>query len=260
MKTADILAMIALVISVGTAVYATQVSKHVSSSDYMSSERVKSETARLLATLRSMATKGFYAAVFKEEADLTYERQSINEFINSTSAFAYYAWVRLKSDETAEGTPEKWRLLFPHLSLLTRSDDPQSYVRLAVEVERMFNSLGQDDLKVIVGLNSNFIEGIAKSKVGRDPLLEAIHHILQVEEVQRGADPKLAIRQLTFLKHERGIDDPDLDLALALLQQDAQGLVEALGPGGADMSGSITGVLKRYEHELEDFKEGSEER
>ena len=70
METGDIiqftLASIALVISVGAALFTANVGKTDASSDYVSPERVKSGTARLLASLRSIATKGFDAAPFEK--------------------------------------------------------------------------------------------------------------------------------------------------------------------------------------------------
>ncbi len=168
METVEVvLASLALAISGLAALCAAQVSREVSSSDYTSSKLVKWETAKLLASLRSIATKGTHALLFEEDVDLTYERQSINEFINSPTAFAYYAWVGLKSDQAGEGVSEEWRLLFQHLSKMSHSKDPQQCVQLAVEVEALFDSLGEGDLKIILEFNSDLINGIANAKQGR---------------------------------------------------------------------------------------------
>lgn len=250
------LAVIALAVSGLAAWYAAKVSREVSSSDYISSERVKSETARLLASLRSMETKGFYAALLKEDVNLTHERQCINEFINSSTGFAYYAWAELKSNQAGEGVSEKWRLLFSHLSRLTYLEDPQQYVPLAVDVEEIFDSLEKNDIKVIMGFNSDLVSGIANAKQGRhgDPLLGAIDDTLRQGQVQESGDRELAIRRLAFLKHEMDVDDPDVDLALAVLEQDMQGAITALGRG-ADPSGSVDELLERYEDQRGGFEE-----
>lgn len=247
---------IAIVISLATAFYAASVSREVSSSDYGASQRVKSETARLLASLRSMVIKGVDAAIFKEDADLSSERQSINEFINSPTAFAYYAWAGLKSDQAGKGVPEKWRLLFRHLSMLSHSDDPQEYVQLAARTERMFDSLEEKDLNVIVRFNSDLIYGIANAKQGRTgaPLLETIHEMIQEDATQEGKYSEVTVRRLVFLKEQKDIDDPDVDLVLATLQQDAQGVRAALERGG-NMNLPFEKLFERYKDELAEFQE-----
>ncbi len=249
------LASLALAISVVAALYAAQVSREVSSSDYASSELVKLETAKLLASLRSIATKGTQAWS-GEDVDLTYERQSINEFINSPTAFAYYAWVGLKSDQASKCVSEEWRLLFQHLSEMSYSKDPQQYVWLAVKVEALFDSLGEGDLKIIVEFNSDLINGIANAKQGRAgaPILDGLHGMQQERKAQEDEDHKLAMPRLACLK-DLGVVDPDVDLHLSMLKQDINGIKVAL-KRGAKVNSSIPEVLVRYEAQLANFDQG----
>ena len=258
-KTVDVLQLsvagLAVAISVATAFYAAKVSREVSSGDYASSERVKWETAKLLASLRSIATKGVHALIFKGKMDLTEEQESINEFINSPTAFAYYAWAGLKSDQAGQGVAEKWRLLFYRLSQLSHSKDPHGSVQLAVELEGTFDSLTEGDLKIIVEYNSDLIEGLANSKQGRagDPMLTVLHELLGEREAQEGENEELVMRQLAFLKG-LALGDPDVDLALAVLQQDLDGAAGALARGG-NMHAPIGEVLSRHKAQLARFEE-----
>ena len=261
METVDTLqlsvASLALVVSVAAALYAAKVSRKVSSSDYASSERVKSETAKLLASLRSIVTKCIDALIHKEDVNLTWEQQSINEFVNSPTAFAYYAWAGLKSQRAGKGVSEKWRLLFTHVSKLSHSKDPRQCVQLAVELEAMFDSLGEGDLEIIVGFNSDLIHGIANAKEGRagDPMLVGVHKILREDEDDE--DDELVMQKLAFLK-DLAVDDADVDLTLAVYRQDLDGVAAALDRG-ANVNVSIPGMLDRFEAQLAGFEEGQDE-
>ena len=252
-----------LAISVISAIYAAVISKKVTSSDYASSQRVKSETARLIAVLRSVVTKATYARLFKTKMDLSYERELINQFINSTTALAYYAWMGLKSEQAGVVAPEKWRLLFNHLSMLSRAEYPQKCVWLAVNVERMFNSLSEDDLSTIVGFNSDLRNAIANSKEGRggDTLLEVVYQLVAGEtakthETHEPPDHDLLIKQLQFLKEQAKVNDPNVDLFLAVLLGDTQG-VSAAKERGADHNVPISALLQQYKAELGEFREGA---
>ena len=183
------------------------------------------------------------------------EQRSINEFINSPTAFAYYAWASLKSDQAGQGVSEQWRLLFYRLSRLSHSKDPFQSVQLAIELEGMFDSLREGDLKMIVGFNSDLIGGIANAKQGRggNPMLDALHGAWPEIDAQRGDNVELVKRKLRFLK-DLAIDDPDVDLGLAGLQHDLEGVAGALHRG-ADMHASIQEVLNRHEAQLARFEE-----
>lgn len=110
----------ALVVSVGAAYLARQ----VTTGDFQAVEKVKTDTAKLIATLRATILKGvMYTQQERTQRDdpswaefisTEAERKAIEEFMLSSTALAYHSLVAKKSkaarDANVQG--EEWRVFF----------------------------------------------------------------------------------------------------------------------------------------------------
>ena len=213
-----LISIVALLVSIVTAGYAALVNRQLSSSDYVSSERVKSDTASLIATVRSIAIKAFDSAWKQKKSadtdreqqdtlDIVHEQQAINAFLNSSTAFAYWAWTAQKSEQAGEGNSEPWRLLFHRLSQLSNSRDPQECVRTAVGVERLFDNLEERDLELIKNNNASLVRAIANTRAGREgnPLLKAMYDYLAKEDKGRQRVAEAALEAMPSFTGVRGV-------------------------------------------------------
>jgi hypothetical protein len=99
---------------------------------------VKEDTTRLLATLRSIITKHFILAqndLSRETGfDFEPERKVLNDFLCSTTAFAYSAWVgerERERDMARPGAPGPWADFFFHITSILEANQRGRLIALA---------------------------------------------------------------------------------------------------------------------------------
>ena len=254
-----ILSIIAILISLSSALYTGFLSEKLSSSDYKAKEQVKADTARLLSSLRSMMHKGALSSTTKDEIDISYEKNAISEFLTSQTGLAYYAWVDEKSSEAdAKGrTGELWRVFFLYLAELSNASHPYSAARRAADVEILFDQLTEEDISKISEFNSDLIKAIANNSKNRDGNVVVNAFFSSQKEVEEERSSENLSKKLRYLK-SIGIDDPNIDLFLAVMGGDdnvdaAKAALEA----GADVNMTDGALLEKYKKELENYDPAS---
>jgi hypothetical protein len=234
------------------------VTARVESSDYKAQQQTKTDLARLLATLAMIENKGALARTGQIKAvDFKHEAETIEKFANSTTGFAMYNLLARKS-RAARNQGEEWRLFFMYIAELTaKHDDPALVINRAVRIQEMLLKLTQDDLRLIGRSVSDLVAGIADFNTALDEnvVIKAMRNVIGKE--QGGADRSqrqaLFIRKLRFLK-AKGVDDPTLDMFLAVAAQDAVAL-KAARERGAEDNMTDTALLQKYAAELTGFAE-----
>lgn len=246
---------IAVTISIATAAYSGFLSKRLSSSDYRATQQVKSDTARLLATLRSLMYKGALSRTESQDFDISPEKAVIAEFLTSQTGFAYRSLVYEKhSKAEAEGRKEEpWRLFFLYLAELSNSDDAYSAACRAADVELLFDQLTENDISKIAEFNSDLVKAIANNPKSRDgdPVIKAIVES-QRERSELNSSETVAAK-LKYLKN-LGIDDPNIDRFLAEISGNVSAMETAL-KAGADPHITGGALLNKYADELKDYSE-----
>ena len=234
-----ILSGLAICVSLGTAVLSSNLAERLSSSDHYAAERVKSDTAKLLSSLKSMADK---LALQSQGSAVEFarERTQISEFVNSETSIAYRAWIRGKAGEDWE----VWRNFFLHLAALSDpnpSSDPTIYATM--DVWHSLQSLTDADLEAIREHNADLVIAIASDPVDSHVIHSALYRMWQEMKDRQDAAPRL----FECLR-DGGVSDPDLDLHLAL-GGDVSDVERAL-EDGADLGVGLLELLDRYELEL----------
>lgn len=224
----------------------------VSSSDYKAEQDVKADTARLLASLRSIMAKGAVRSQkppdAKKSPDFKQELKVVNDFLSSTTAFAYWSWEGYKS-KGMEGRPEQWRVFFLYLiDILDSDDNYHKMMARAVAIEKLLTSLSKHDIRSIGRYISDLEEAVGDFKVSRQNsvLINAINEIYD-----EPMDHKMTYRKFLHLK-DKGIKDPNIDMFLAIFNSDESALKAAL-EAGADRSMTDTQLFDKYRNELKDF-------
>jgi len=187
--SAAISSAFALILSI----VAIVVSVRVSSSDYRAEQDVRAQTVQLLASLRSIDVKG--AVLTQKRAgesssiDFKKEREMINDFLSSTTAFAFWSWAGYKSEQAGD-KPEGWRIFFLDLAYILDESDTEfrSMMHYSVEVENLLIQLSTSDIQKISQYVLDLSKAVGTFKDSREKnvLLKAISEVFET----KGKDAK----------------------------------------------------------------------
>jgi hypothetical protein len=251
-----VVASLALIISIATAIYSGSQGKHIASSDFKAEEQVKSDTVKILAALRSIMQK--YALLFSgldaTEIDFSKEKSVITDFLNSETGFAYYSWTEQKNtlaiEEGKKGEP--WRVFFYYLAEISVSKNICSAATRAADLELLLSDITNSDLIKISEFNSDLSKAIAMNfkNINGNPFINAL--ISMAKERRKDQDSGIIIKKLNYLK-SKGIKDPSIDYLLATEDDDASSKLKAARDAGADTYITDSALLNKYAEELKDF-------
>jgi hypothetical protein len=241
-----------------TGIIAITVTARVASSDHQAAEQVKADIARLLAACRSIQTKSVYVAGTARQLaplDFAHEKEQINDFLSSTTAFAMWAWVGERS-AAAGPAPEGWRTFFLTLVEMLATEDPD-YWTLAdrgAQVEVLVSALSAHDVKRVGKMVEDLPAAVGRFDESRrrDPAIAAFHAI----QAERKAAQALYPAKMRYLK-AKGVQDPDLDMHLAVVDDDTAALETALA-AGANPAVTDGQVVRRHAAELAGFDAAAE--
>lgn len=238
-------------------VIAVIVTARVNSSDYRAEQDVRMRTAQLLATLRSIMVK---SAMFSQKPrdnsdalDLAGERRVLNDFLSSTTAFAYWSWSGYKSVEAGDN-PEEWRVFFMYLADILDSERSQLALMLnrAAVLEKLLAGLDKKAIRRISSYVSDLSGAIGDFEKNRESNA-LIKEVFEVYGVSRNL--KITREMLLHLKR-KGIADPNIDLWLAVMEEDPARLKSALA-AGADQTMTDSALVAKYQAELKDVASAS---
>jgi len=169
--------LVAVIVSIASAYVSFRTSRRLGSADYKAYESFKADTARLLATLRAMIHKAALSTQGGNAFDITTERKDVNEFLSTTTAFAFHAWVGERSKQAYESgqKSEAWRVFFLQLADLSRASTALEMGKIAASLEVLFEDLSEEDLEKIASYLTNLPNGIKRLFEGRqyDPIVKA---------------------------------------------------------------------------------------
>jgi len=213
-----ILAVVAAFISL----YAVHVTRTVATSGFQSAERVKSDTAGLLAALRSLMVKG---ALYTQQdskqrddasspgfIDIKPERAVIQMFLCSPTAIAYHSFAADKGREATESgkRSEPWRAFGLQLAGVLQGGNPMSAALQAARLEKLLDGVTDDQLTAISANLEDLPGAIDKLRRARP------HDVLtQVLFSMEDDSPHHVLPQFVEFLREQGVDDPEVDLLWA---------------------------------------------
>jgi hypothetical protein len=251
------ISLLALVVSLTSHFF----TRRSATSDFKAVETVKSDTAQVIAVLRSLIMKG---VVFSQQdktrrddpsyerfVDNNTERKALESFMNSPTALAYYAHVAKKSREAREAGDrgEEWRTFFLQLAELRYTTHPWLAAKAAARLEKMFDGITEDDIAAI----ANSLDDLPRAI--RLVISEREHDVLMhvmFKPADGEIDESNFIEFVKFLREKRKVDDPELDIHWAASTGDLELLRSACERGGNP--GVLSGVLiNRYREFAAEF-------
>jgi len=142
------------------------------------------------------------------------------------------------------------------MSEMIDTDDVGLFLNRAIRVQNLLTGMKKADLKQL----ANAVQDIAKSVASFDYVVEN-NVLLKAMRSIYGVDPNTTpkaddgnasfIAALSFLK-SKGVDDPDIDLFLAVDSNDGAGLKAAIDRGG-NVNVTTGELLARYEAQLKTY-------
>ena len=249
------IALFAVIVSIFSTYVSVRTSTTLQSADYQAYQKLKADTARLLSTLRSIIHKAALATQGGNAPDLSAEKEYVNEFLSTTTAFAYHGWVAEQSKRASESGKkgEAWRIFFLQMAELSRADDPVKMGKIAADVELIFEDLSEEDLEQVASYLSDLPSGIRSFFEGRehDVLVQAFINVYASKSSDADSE-----KQLTMLQHLRrsAADDPDVDLLIASITGDTD-LAKGALDRGANVSATLGKVFERHKEKLRELPE-----
>jgi hypothetical protein len=196
MKISDTLPLVSIVISLialGNSILSFRLSRRASTSDYQATQKVKLETAALIAALRAMMVKG---AIYSQQdvelrkkkdysryVDLTAEKKVVQDFLCSPTAIAYYSYLTERSKKAGK-SGEEWRTFFLQAVELLLEDNQYAAATKAAQLEKLFHPIDAEDF---VGISRNMQDlSVALRRVfdetSHDPLITALMNLSEPVE------------------------------------------------------------------------------
>jgi hypothetical protein len=265
MKISDFLPFVPAVsftvalLALGNSILAFRLSRRVNTSDFQATQKVKVDTTALIAALRGIMVKG---AVYSQQdstlrkkkdypryVDLTAEKKVVQDFLCSPTAIAYHSYLTDKSKKASE-SGEEWRTFFLQAAELLSEDNQYAAAKRAARLEKLFHPIEAEDF---VGI-SRYLQDLSAAlkrlfdNIPHDTLIAALMATSEPE-----AGPDIFREFVIFLKEEKKISDPDLDLFYGVFLNNEAIMDDALARG-ANLQADAGELLKRYNPLFEEFR------
>ena len=259
MKITDALPIAVSMIALVYSILSFKLSGRVSTSDFQATQKVKLETATLIAALRSMMIKG---AVYSQQdgverkkkdyaryVDLTAEKKVVQDFLCSPTSIAYYSYLTDRSKRAAESA-EEWRTFFLQAAELLSEDNQYAAAKKAAGLEKLFHPLGAADY---IGISGN----LQNLSMALEQLFASIPHDTLISAMMAASEPEVGdeeFRQfIFFLKKEKMVADADVDLFYGVFVNDKSILEDAISRG-ANVATTSGQIIERFRHLLSEFR------
>ncbi len=254
-----LIALFALVLSV----YSVRVANRIATSDFQTSQKVKSDVAQLVATLRSIMIKGVIysqqAKDIRDDADHPeyisnrIDLENIEHFLHSTTALAFYSFVseRSKLAQEAGRKGENWRTFFLHMVTLSATQNQWLASKRAADLERMLDHLKENDFVTL----SRYLEDIpnALEMLFQNREHDVILQVLVGLPKSRREHPDFFKAFINYLREEKAIQDPDVEVFWSAITGEVDVLKEALDQG-ANPNITDGELMNRYSDLADEFE------
>lgn len=261
MKASDITALVSAaiaVIALFISIYAAYETQRVATSGFQAAERVKSDTAGLLAALRGIMLKSVLYTQQDPKTrdddkradyiDIRPEKAVVQSFLNSSTAIAYYDFAAKKSKKAQEvgKKGEEWRVFFLMVVTLLHTDNTYGAGVQAAKLEKLFDTVSEEDVEEMSSDLEDLVGSIKRIAQDRknDPLLYVFVDNLGKKEA--------SFEDFVEFLRAQGIKDPDVDLFSSAVSGNLDLAKDAL-KRGAKVQTTDGEIKSRYKDLWEKF-------
>jgi hypothetical protein len=154
------------------AILAIIITNRVNSAEHNAEQNLKLHVLRLKSALRLMKYRAAREITLRvtdsaahpagSKANHATERKVVEEFLVTPTAYAFWLFVAKQCAGVSEGTPEKWRIFFLNLLILTdKSTREEAIYVSATDVERKLDSLSMSDIRWLLGRHADLSKALS---------------------------------------------------------------------------------------------------
>jgi hypothetical protein len=254
---AVVVAVVAVVASAISAWYTVKKSTEAVTAGFRASEDVKADLVGLIAALRSLILKGIQSDQDGKYRDVQADIEAVRRFQTSPSGLGL-SLLAAKRGSSSEPTSGNWRVLGLEMADLTGivlTDQATAATtltcrKLATGIEQTLSLIKQEDVDWVTSKIRDLdvlLTTLVDSR-SQDMILGIWFGIFTQNQNQ--TYPAKFLPQLEKLE-AAGVDDPDLQLWLALLRDQPDEGKKAL-ESGASPATTIDDLLKRHDDDLKE--------
>jgi hypothetical protein len=242
-QRADVSMAVATAFALAAAIVAVVAASWVTTSDYHAEQAAKKDIAQIKATLQSCVYKAELRAQWRPTSDpFKAEREAINAFVISTTSLGLRKWI-------ARRPKDEWDDFYVAFGILAMACEPP-------EAFGVISQQAKHSYALLATLSSADVESISALSgelTGDSPVSESLFEKLMsarnaASETSSDTEMRAKFRHLKA----KGVTDPNVDMFLAVFDNDTDALEAAL-LAGANKSITDLEVLDEHAADLTDF-------
>lgn len=238
-----IISFTALVISTLIALYNMKLQKSFQKFEHGSKEKTKQDLLEVLASLRLIVAKASIGN-FCKDLDFKEEKNAVQRFLQSDT------WTAMQYSFCIS---KKVSLLSLRLLIILNSEDRFDLAAFAAVSEKdLHDFIAEDGIVTINKLKEDYSDVLISlyDSKSTDEITKALYET--VEKTQTDGDKNFR-SFLYYLRDEQNISDPDVDVFIAVSENNVPSLENAIKAGG-NIEGTQGDIYKKYDSYLEGFK------
>ena len=235
------IASLSLVVSVISSFYGFTQNKKLQEFEHRTREDTKEDLVKLDTALRSIVAKASYRTEMRN-LDFLLEKKSISDFLLSPTWLAVQYLLSTHEDSTP---------LQEELLLILNRQEGITMGFAAHNAEKELTRISEQYHDELLDLKAHIYTMLPEiSRESMERLSETAYNAVKSEISYNDTYFHDALK---FLKEKKGVQDPTIDVYLAVLENNAELLKSAINAGG-DLSLDDKALLKKYQKLLHDHR------
>lgn len=238
-----IISFAALVLSTLIALYNMKLQKSFQKFEHGSKEKTKQDLLEVLASLRLIVAKASLGN-FCKNLDFKEEKNAVQRFLQSNTWTAMqYSFCISKKDSL---------LLLRLLTILNSEDRSDLAAFAAVSEKDLHDFIAKDGLVTINKLKEDYSDVLISFSDSKstDEITKAFYETVDKTQTDRDKNFRAF---LYYLRDEQNISDPDVDIFIAVSENDVLSLENAIKAGG-NINVTTGDIYKKYDCYLKEFE------
>lgn len=241
MELTVVVAFTSLLVSIASSMYGFTQNKKLQEFEHRTREDTKEDLVKLDTALKSIIIKSSYRNDMKN-LGFDLEKKIISEFLLSPTWLAIEYLINQNNDKT---------MLHVELLLILNRQDGITIGFAAHNAEKELSRISKQYQEELLNLKNNIytmlpeISGDSVERLAQTAVSAVKDRITYSDEYVRDA--------FHYLKEEKGVKDPNIDLFLAVLDNNEDLLKQAIDAGGT-LAADDKDLMRKYEKLLKDHK------
>lgn len=241
MELTVVVAFTSLVVSIISSFYGFTQNKKLQEFEHRTREDTKEDLVKLDTALKSIITKSSYRNDMKN-LGFDSEKKIISDFLLSPTWLAIEYLINQNGDKT---------VLHVELLIILNRQDGITIGFAAYNAEKELSRISKQFHDDLLNLKNNIYTMLPE--ISGDSVERLSHTAVNAVKDRISYNDDYVKDAFRYLKEEKGVEDPSLDLFLAVLDNNEDLLKQAIDSGG-NLSMNDRDLMRKYEKLLKDHK------